>query len=214
MKSFPTISNYDEEDVVRSDNTLCVLNNLPVCNEIDIQDESPSADSPDGLDVEGDLFFDTLGDPLNESDDESRTGVQQKITSDRRSDSEWVPFDEPPMEANNEPPASMNSCADHIEQPLSDADAYPQILEEMPLPRMFIPGRIVHIYSHRGGYKAGNYIKGYFELMHYVPHKFFVLPPAFVPRKFRSLRRISMVSYCCCDMLMITLFLTRVHLPS
>jgi len=50
-----------------------------------------------------------------------------------------------------------------------EEDASPQILEELPLPRMFIPGRIVHVYTHQGGYKA-----------------------AFVPRKFRSLRRISM----------------------
>ena len=43
------------------------------------------------------------------------------------------------------------------------------LLEETPLPRMFIPGKIVHIYTHRGGYKA-----------------------AFVPRAFRELRRISL----------------------
>jgi len=43
------------------------------------------------------------------------------------------------------------------------------VLEEIPLPRMFIPGKIVHIYSHRGVYKA-----------------------AYVPRAFRDLRRISL----------------------
>ena len=43
------------------------------------------------------------------------------------------------------------------------------ILEETPLPRMFLPGNIVHIYTHRGGYKA-----------------------AFVPKAFRELRRISL----------------------
>lgn len=43
------------------------------------------------------------------------------------------------------------------------------VLEEMPLPRMFVPGNIVHIYSHRGVFKA-----------------------AYVPRAFRELRRISM----------------------
>jgi len=43
------------------------------------------------------------------------------------------------------------------------------MLEETPLPRMFLPGRIVHIYTHRGGYKA-----------------------AYVPRAFRELRRISL----------------------
>ena len=43
------------------------------------------------------------------------------------------------------------------------------VLAEMPLPRLFVPGRIVHLYSHRGVYKA-----------------------AYVPRDFRELRRISL----------------------
>lgn len=43
------------------------------------------------------------------------------------------------------------------------------VLEETPLPRMFIPGKIIHIYSYRGVYKA-----------------------AYVPRAFRDLRRISL----------------------
>eukprot|EP00538_Stauroneis_constricta_P012579 CAMPEP_0119560048 /NCGR_PEP_ID=MMETSP1352-20130426/13861_1 /TAXON_ID=265584 /ORGANISM="Stauroneis constricta, Strain CCMP1120" /LENGTH=1432 /DNA_ID=CAMNT_0007607917 /DNA_START=66 /DNA_END=4364 /DNA_ORIENTATION=+ len=43
------------------------------------------------------------------------------------------------------------------------------VLEETPLPRMFVPGKVVHIYSHRGVYKA-----------------------AYVPRSFRELRRISL----------------------
>jgi hypothetical protein len=43
------------------------------------------------------------------------------------------------------------------------------VLEEAPLPRMFLPGKIVHIYTHRGGYKA-----------------------TYVPRAFRELRRISL----------------------
>jgi hypothetical protein len=43
------------------------------------------------------------------------------------------------------------------------------VLAEFPLPRLFIPGRIVHVYSHRGVYKA-----------------------AYVPRDSRELRRISL----------------------
>uniref|UniRef100_A0A7S2XR53 sn-1-specific diacylglycerol lipase n=1 Tax=Attheya septentrionalis TaxID=420275 RepID=A0A7S2XR53_9STRA len=43
------------------------------------------------------------------------------------------------------------------------------VLEEAPLPRMFLPGKIVHIYTHRGSYKA-----------------------TYVPRAFRELRRISL----------------------
>jgi hypothetical protein len=48
-------------------------------------------------------------------------------------------------------------------------DAAPVVLEETPLPRMFVPGKIIHMYSYRGVYKA-----------------------AFVPRTFRELRRISL----------------------
>lgn len=41
---------------------------------------------------------------------------------------------------------------------------------------MFIPGKIVHIYTNCGGYKA-----------------------AYVPRKFKTLRRISMAGNCLAD---------------
>jgi len=85
-----------------------------------------------------------------------------------------VPFDEPPMDAMSdaaEIEQTSNSCDQSDENVDSNSGIFeqPQILEEMPLPRMFIPGKIVHIYTHRGGYKA-----------------------AFVPRKFRQLRRISL----------------------
>ncbi len=43
------------------------------------------------------------------------------------------------------------------------------VLEELPLPRMYLPGQVVHIYAHRGVFRA-----------------------AVVPRNFRDLRRISM----------------------
>eukprot|EP00816_Leptocylindrus_hargravesii_P009631 CAMPEP_0196801978 /NCGR_PEP_ID=MMETSP1362-20130617/1728_1 /TAXON_ID=163516 /ORGANISM="Leptocylindrus danicus, Strain CCMP1856" /LENGTH=812 /DNA_ID=CAMNT_0042173173 /DNA_START=702 /DNA_END=3137 /DNA_ORIENTATION=- len=66
-----------------------------------------------------------------------------------------VPFDEPPM------PSS--------EEDKDGADGGSVIVDEMPLPRMYLPGRIAHIYTHRGGYKI-----------------------AFVPRSFKELRRISL----------------------
>ena len=53
------------------------------------------------------------------------------------SEGDWVPFDEPPL-------------VDHIIQtePSTDADqessavdSSPQVLEEFPLPRMFVPGK-------------------------------------------------------------------------
>lgn len=130
-------------------------------------------DTGRGVSVDGDLFFDPAYEPLNESDDESSTNEEPfklKIVK------ECMPFDEPPMAMdetngvaeNEHPTASFDLNDDKV---LSDSDIFeqPQILEEMPLPRMFIPGKIVHIYSHRGGYKA-----------------------AYVPRKFQQLRRISL----------------------
>jgi hypothetical protein len=40
------------------------------------------------------------------------------------------------------------------EQTSPTIDSSPVNLEEFPLPRMFVPGKIVHIYTHRGGYKV------------------------------------------------------------
>jgi len=148
-------------------------------NEDDRGSEADTSFSSDeGVDVEGDLFFDPLDDPLNESDDESSVGRNQQHNN-TDCDNDWVPFDEPPAEPESNGTKLVTSSLkndkglpqiDETQQPESfDVDTSPQILEELPLPRMFIPGQIVHIYTHRGGYKA-----------------------AFVPRKFRSLRRISM----------------------
>ncbi|KAL9187576.1 hypothetical protein ACHAXT_001679 [Thalassiosira profunda] len=145
----------------------------------DMSDTDTNVSVDEGVQVEGDLFFDPLDDPLNESDDESSVGgllLQNTATADGACDTEWVPFDEPPMESSPDLGETSEVAQGGTALPQIDendqspgSDTTPQILEEMPLPRMFIPGRIVHIYTHRGGYKA-----------------------AFVPRKFRSLRRISM----------------------
>lgn len=136
----------------------------------DERDSTTVLGTDQGLAVEGDLFFDP-SDPLNESDDESSVN---EGPSQLEKENEWVPFDEPPMDAMSDAAdveQSANSRDQGDENVDSDSGIFeqPQILEEMPLPRMFIPGKIVHIYTHRGGYKA-----------------------AFVPRKFRQLRRISL----------------------
>ena len=49
----------------------------------------------------------------------------------RRHDQENVPFDEPAV-----------------------GDPAPVVLDEIPLPHMFVPGKIAHVYTHDGGYKA------------------------------------------------------------
>ena len=75
-----------------------------------------------------------------------------------------MPFDEPlPDEL-----CDLNGSTTADNSPQSES-ANAVMLEETPLPRMFIPGKIVHMYTHRGAYKA-----------------------AIVPRAFRELRRISL----------------------
>lgn len=119
--------------------------------------ENTNDDTDHGVSIEGDLFFDPADDPLNESDDECSATELESVN-------ECAPFDEPPMnEADDKEQSNQSLDEDH------DNSEQPQILEEMPLPRMFIPGKIVHIYTHRGGYKA-----------------------AYVPRKFQQLRRVSL----------------------
>ncbi|KAL7539657.1 hypothetical protein ACHAXR_009474 [Thalassiosira sp. AJA248-18] len=168
ISSASTPDNRSENNYVRA----CGGDNCETAdaftNKEEISDTYTNVSSDEGVDVEGDLFFDPLDDPLNESDDESTVAA----STGGECDSDWVPFDEPPMESNRDSAPFTNPALPKIDkkqQPELDADASPQILEELPLPRMFIPGQIVHVYTHRGGYKA-----------------------AFVPRKFRSLRRISM----------------------
>jgi hypothetical protein len=92
---------------------------------------------------------------------------------------DWVPFDEPPIEESNSAhrkELTVDNDEDDNQQSCAERDSSPQILEEFPLPRMFVPGKIVHIYTNCGGYKA-----------------------AYVPRKFKSLRRISMAGNCLTD---------------
>lgn len=84
-------------------------------------------------------------------------------------DDSWVPFDEhedSPLSGSQSGLASIDSEPESLEETGGPSAV---MLEETPLPRMFLPGKIAHIYTHRGGYKA-----------------------AFVPRAFRELRRISL----------------------
>jgi len=66
-------------------------------------------------------------------------------------------------------------CGEDMEEPVLERENSPNsptspvMLPESPLPRMFIPGDIYHIYKHNGTYKACK-----------------------VPRKFKELRRISL----------------------
>ncbi len=121
-------------------------NKSTTCTNEDKSDENTSESSDDGVDIDGDLFYDPT-DPLNESDDEDSVCDQPRVSSDRCSDNDWVPFDEPPIELNtheaspdtNIPENGTYSQIHREDQSNMDCDAQPQLLEEMPLPRMFIP---------------------------------------------------------------------------
>jgi hypothetical protein len=106
--------------------------------------------------IEGDEFFDA-GDSLIEGNEESET--------DSVSDG--------PLEGETSQTvaAGMGKDDSSTQTDEKDSESSPGavVLEETPLPRMFLAGKIAHIYSHRGVYKV-----------------------AYVPRDFRELRRISL----------------------
>lgn len=143
-------------------------------------DDATEAAKNEAVCVDGDEFFEAE-ENLIESDDDVQHNDRHNNTSKSGSSTvnqtdDWVPFDEPPILAPDENTNSHPGCADTANETKNGRqtnNASPSspavILEETPLPRMFIPGHIVHIYTHRGAYKA-----------------------AMVPRAFRELRRISL----------------------
>lgn len=140
----------------------------------------------EGIIVDGEEFFEP-GDHLLEgddsSDDESETKIenfdksiiaQSAAAMDKREARAVMFKDEAALSSllNTKMEGNTNkSCTRKIFEDVDDDDSpgAAVVLEEIPLPRMFIPGKIVHIYAHRGVYRA-----------------------AYVPRAFRELRRISM----------------------
>ena len=110
------------------------------------------------LEIDGDLFYEAEEDMIesDEEQDDNEEGIAIAAALDALTAGENsnIPIPEE-MELGNDD---------------NNDDAAPAVmLEETPLPRMFIPGKIVHIYTHRGAYKATE-----------------------VPRKFRELRHISL----------------------
>jgi hypothetical protein len=122
-------------------------------DEHDISDEIDST-----IFFEGDCFYEAEESLIEDSDEES-VGEASPIKNPRDKLLEsWVPLNEVPFDESS--PNNGEKTEDNTK---------PIVLEETPLPRMFIPGKIVHIYTHRGAYKA-----------------------ALVPKAFRELRRISL----------------------
>lgn len=107
-----------------------------------------------GIYYDGDCFYEVEEQLIEGSDDESND----------YSDDFFVPDVSETCSSSQckKEPQGETSATDETEP-------QPVLMDELPLPRMYLPGKIVHIYTHRGGYKA-----------------------AIVPRTFRELRRISM----------------------
>lgn len=112
---------------------------------------------------EGDCFYEAEESLIEQSDEESVGETSRTNTSCDKSLDSWVPFDDVPFDEPS--PNDDKECGGKTAEDSSNAI----VLEETQLPRMFIPGKIVHIYTHRGAYKA-----------------------ALVPKAFRELRRISL----------------------
>ena len=129
-----------------------------------------------GIVIDGDEFFDTE-DKLVESDGEASCD-----SSDAQPLGDPLPPDAPDNSLTASDSWSVDIQADESgqakkasgdtntkDESSSDNEPSAVVLEETPLPRMFVPGKVIHIYSHRGVYKA-----------------------TYVPRTFRELRRISL----------------------
>jgi Lipase (class 3)/FYVE zinc finger len=117
--------------------------------------------------VDGDEFFDT-DENLVESDSEVSVGTE----SFRESISAATEAETPVIEISESwsiEPKNRDATTPESKGSLPSETGPAVVLDETPLPRMFVPGRVIHLYSHHGVYKA-----------------------AYVPRTFRELRRISL----------------------
>ena len=120
-----------------------------------IEPSAQTLSQSEALEIDGDLFYEAEEDMI-ESDEDQEQSVENvpSLSALASEETTKVSIPEETEVANDD----------------NDDDAAPAVmLEETPLPRMFIPGKIVHIYTHRGAYKATK-----------------------VPRKFRELRHISL----------------------
>jgi Lipase (class 3)/FYVE zinc finger len=182
---------YVKDRLVGDDGAICtpktqIINqendfpDVPSWNstQISLEDATTSA-----REQEANLVIDFLG-GMNTNcqslvvDDEEYFDPSARLldTGDNDSDSTNDIIDQSRDCLNSKNEASHNQASDAVADP---GDNTPNVdcneipgtvfLEEVPLPQMFIPGKIVHLYSHRGVYRA-----------------------AYVPRTFRDLRRISL----------------------
>ena len=125
-----------------------------------------------GIVIDGDEFFDSEEKVIESDNEGSETqSKMEHFAEPSIPDESLTTGDSWSLEMRDEESSPEQKA--YIKSPTKDSpsDIGPAgvIVEETPLPRMFVPGKIIHLYSHRGVYKA-----------------------AYVPRAFRDLRRISL----------------------
>jgi Lipase (class 3)/FYVE zinc finger len=122
----------------------------------------------DGMVVDGDEFFDPGLHLLDTGDDDSDT--TNEILDLSMEQCKEVSGEAMVLSNRDNGKDSLSPCPS-ADPEITDSEDSPGavVLDEIPLPQMYIPGKIVHIYSHRGVYRA-----------------------SYVPRTFRELRRISL----------------------
>ena len=154
---------YDaDEDLVESDDDSSAV-------AVDEDDDVRSLDDDENFDVSNDE--DNARVILDEAAAKYVSWTEPIRTNSMTQDDSWAKSDNRSGCRNAMSKSGISSLASEIVDGLEE-DEEPSsavILEETPLPRMFLPGNIVHIYTNRGGYKT-----------------------AFVPKAFRELRRISL----------------------
>ena len=115
-----------------------------------------------GVVIEGDEFFDAGGSLIEGDDEVSFKDCDQSIAGDETT--KMSRYEQGSIDGSDRIELSMS-----VENTGDNETPEAVVLEETPLPRMFLPGKIVHLFAHRGVYKA-----------------------AYAPRDFRELRRISL----------------------
>ena len=128
---------------------------------------NPTVQHPNGQSLDQSLidpsqFFDAEEELIDSDSDDSDCVLEEARETSFSSLGGDLDRVEEGQEGTGVPP--QNSPASPPNSPAS-----PVMLPEVPLPRMFIPGDIYHIYKHNGTYKACK-----------------------VPRKYKELRRISL----------------------
>ena len=125
----------------------------------------------EGIIIDGDEFFETEENLVADSE----SAVSESFGDECFSDAVADLGDETSIQMSDSWSIDMHKSdtsptkSSKVNGQDGEQDITAVVLDESPLPRMFLPGKVVHIYSHRGTYKA-----------------------AYVPRTFTELRRISM----------------------